>query len=149
MSTASLSIDRTSLSLSALVIADDSTTYRLAKGGFGRPAMTWRTTFAPDSINVHGSEPIAAVKEQTSIPAEVIVLGATWAAVDTAVTALETAVSQFSYDVTQTTGGVARAWAASPASWSSASSTVEPFNVDQKFEVLRLTIPVYPISSTS
>jgi len=145
---ASLTIDCSSISQPDVVLSDSSDTYRLALGGFGRPGITWRTTYAPDSINVHGSEAIAAVKEQTSIPAEVIVLGTDWTAVETAIDALDAALSQWSYTVTQTAGGVTRTWSAGPASWSSSSNAVESYNVDQAFDVLTLTIPVYPIPGT-
>lgn len=141
---ASIDIDRTSLSLGALTVSDSSDTYRLARGGFGRPAITWRTTNAPDSDNVHGSELITAVKEQTSIPLTVLILGDTWDEVEAAIDVLDEALSQFSYPVTQTVGGVARVWAASPASWAS-TDPIESWNVAECIEVLNVTIPVQPI----
>jgi hypothetical protein len=145
MSMATVSIDRSSLTLAALVIADDGATYQLTKDGLGEPGISWRTTSMPDSQDVHGSEPLSHVKEQTSIPLEVMVKAASSSALKTAVTALKKALSQFSYPVTVTVDGVADTWSASPASWS--RGTVQPGQVAQFFTVLTITIPVYPIAS--
>lgn len=148
MSTVTVSIDRSSLpgALSPLVIADDGATYQIGQDGLGRPARSWRTTNMPDSADVHGSEPIAAVLEQTSIPLEVIVKAASSAALNTAVEALFDALSQFTYKVTVTVDGVAKTWSASPAPIAPKAPT-GPSQVAQFFEVFTVTVPVYPIAS--
>lgn len=145
-STATVSIDRTSLTLSALAITDDGATYQLKQDGLTRPAITWRLTSVPDSINIHGTEYIGVAKEQTSIPLEVIVKSTTSSALNTAVVALETALSQFTYTVTVTVDGVAKVWTAGPASWSFPMPT-GPSDVAQFFTLMTVSIPVYPIAS--
>lgn len=144
MSTAEVSIDRSSLSLAALVVSDDGATYQIKQDGLTRPGITWRLTAAPDSADVHGTEYVAAVKEQTSLPLDVIVKAASSAALDTACVALEDALSQFSYPVTVTVDGVAKVWSSSPAAWSYSRPT-DLAEVQQHFTVMTLTIPVYPI----
>lgn len=146
MSTVSVSIDRSSLSLAALVATDNDATYRIAMDGLGEPGITWRKTSMPDSQDTHGTEYVSAVKEQTSIPLSVIVMAASSAALKTARDALFDALSQFTYMVTVTVDGVAETWDAGPADWSR-STTVQPGQVAQFFAAYTITIPVYPISS--
>src|SRR5690349_11923378 len=146
MSTVSVSLDRSSLSLAALVAADDGATYQIAQDGLGDPGITWRKLTMPDSNDVHGSEYVAAVKEQSSIPLTIIVKASSSAALKTARDALFDALSQFAYTVTVTVDGVAEAWAAGPADWSR-STTVQPGQVAQFFTVLTITIPVYPVAA--
>lgn len=143
-----VSIDRSSLSLAALTI-DDTTAapYMLMVDGLGRPAITWRLTSMPDSADAHGTEYIAAVKEQSSLPLRVMVRAGTSAALNTAVTDLEDALSQFSYTVTVTVDGVAKTWSCSPAAYGIDGSQVDYFKVVQHYEVLTITVPVYPIAS--
>lgn len=149
MSTATVSIDRSALSLSPLVIADDGATYRLTERGLGRPGVTWRMGAMPDSADVHGTEYISAAKEQSSLPLEVAVTASTTSALSAAVVALEAAVSQFSYDVTVTVDGVGRTWSCGPASYASANGAFDAGMVAAHFDVLSITIPVYPIPEAS
>lgn len=146
--TTTVSIDRSSLSLAALVI-DDTTAapYMLMGDGLGRPAITWRLLPMPDSNDVHGTEYVAAVKEQSGLPLRVMVKADTAAALDSAVTALEDALSQFTYSVTVTVAGVSKVWSCSPASYGLDVGQVEFWKVQQNYEVLTITIPVYPIAS--
>lgn len=148
MSTASVSIDRTALSMSALTISGDGTgTYSLTAKGLGRPAITARSTWFPDSPDVHGSRLRSAVKEQSSLPLEVVVQAASASALDAAVTALSDALWQFSFTTTVTVDGVSKVWTCSPASWAVASGVVEVSHAAAFLEVLTITIPVYPIPS--
>jgi hypothetical protein len=146
MSTVTVAIDRASLSLSALTIANDGATYQIGMDGLSRPGRTWRITSAPDSADVHGSVPIAAALEQTSIPLEVIVKSTSSSALNTAVDALFAALSQFIYPVTVTVDGVAKVWSASPATVTPKAAT-GPAQVAQFFEVFTVTIPIYPVSA--
>lgn len=146
--TASVSIDRTSLSLPALVIVSADTnptaTYVLTASGLGRPAITWRETKMPDSPNIAGSELLNAVKEQASLPLEVLVQSDTAANLDAAVQALADAVWQFSYDVTVTIDGVVKVWSCTPAGFAPSSGNEEAAKWLQRVDVLAITIPVYP-----
>lgn len=148
---ASVSIDRTSLSLSPLVIVgpgDASTTYLLTKNGLGRPGVTQRLTYMPDSPYIHGSELLAAAQEQSSLPLEIVVQAATASALDAAVQALADAVFQFSYTVTVTpASGVSKTWACDPAALAPSSGGEIDAAWLQFVDVLKVTIPVYPIPS--
>lgn len=144
MIAASVTIDRSSLSEADLTIAD-SGTYCLTEKGLGRPGITWRKATAPDSADVHGSEYFAAVKEQTSLPLEVAILADSSAELEAAIDELTDALSQFTYTVTVTVGGVSKVWDAGPADWSAASGLVEFSKANRFFDVLKVTIPIYPI----
>ena len=146
MSTVTVSVDRTSLSLSALAITDDGSTYQIGLDGLGRPGRVWRFTDMPPSSDAHGTEHVAAVLEETTLPLEVIVKAASSSALNTAVDALFAALSQFAYDVTVTVDGVAKTWSAAPAAVAP-KAAIGPGQVAQFFEVFTVTIPVYPIAS--
>lgn len=142
---ASVSIDRSSLSLSALTISSTgSGTYTLTETGLGRPAITARTT-SVSSPWFHGSTHVAVTKDQTALPLEVLVQAASSTALDTAIDALDAALWQFDYDVTVTVDGVAKVWSCSPASWSIAESLTSHGRAVQYVELLTITIPCYPI----
>lgn len=143
--TASVSIDRTSLALSALVISDAGATYLLTDKGLGRPATTRRNTYAPESPDMHGSLLLNSVKEQSALPLEVIVQADTAADLDAAIQALFDALDQFTYNTTVTVDGVAKVWASSPAAYGASDGYVDHSRVAQFFDVLAITIPVYPI----
>lgn len=145
MSVASISIDRTSLTLSALVVADDGTTYRPTPDGIGRPGISWRLTAMPDSADSHGTEYVAAVKEQSSMPLQVKVYADSSAALDAACDALEEALSQFAYTMTVTVDGVAKTWTCAPASWQ--VSNFDSGEVAAHIATYAITVPVYPIAS--
>ena len=144
----SWSIDRTSLSLSDLVIDSTPTsTYTFADGGVGRVGITRRDTFATDSPFVDGRMRTASVKEESSLAGIVIVQGASWSAVDTSVTALQTALDQFVYTVTDVRSGVSKVWTAYPASVGAVDGVVTVDNVSQFYTVVSIGIPVDPVSA--
>lgn len=109
--TASVSIDRTSLSLSPLVISN-------TPGGtvwledFQLPAFAARKRYAPDSAHVPGSRLLTATLEAAELPLTINVRGASPAATATLQAEVEAALSQFSYDLTLTVDGVATVYEA-------------------------------------
>lgn len=144
----SWSIDRSGLSLSDLVIDSDPTsTYTFAQGGVGRVGVSPRETFATDSAFVDGRMRTSVVRDESSLPGIVIVQGASWSAVDTAVTALETALWQFIYTLTEVKDGVSKVWTAYPATVGAADGVVTVDNIEQFYTVVSLGIPVYPVSA--
>jgi hypothetical protein len=149
VSTVTVSIDRSSLSLTALVASDDGATYQIKQDGLTRPAITWRLTAAPDSADVHGTEYVAAAKEQTSLPLDIIVKAASSAALNTACVALEDALSQFTYTATVVVDGVTKVWSCAPAAYSPTSGLIEFGMVNGHFDVFTVTIPVYPIPGSA
>lgn len=145
MVTASVSIDRTSLSLSPLVIdTAAASTYRLGDGGLSRPVMTPRETKAPESRYYAGSELLAVTREQTALHLGVIIQAASSAALNTAVQALDDALWQFAYDVTVTVDGVVKVWHCTPATLGTASGLVEASHVEQFFDVFSIDLPCKP-----
>lgn len=144
----SVSIDRTSLSLSALVIDTDGfDTYYVDAAGLGRVGRTWRETTATSSPFVHGVLVTGSVLDDAVLPLVVRVQAASSSALDTAVTALEDALAQFSYPVTVVVDGVTKVWTARPATIQSTDALIDFARVTNHFEDLSISIPVYPVSA--
>src|SRR5690349_9080579 len=98
---ASVTIDRSSLSLSDLVIDSEGfSTYYIETSGLGRPAQTPRETLATASPFVNGQSRTTVVYEETTLVLQVRVQASSSAALDTAIVALEAALKQFTYSVT-------------------------------------------------
>lgn len=144
--TLTISIDRTSLSLSPLVLSASLGT-TLGIVGYQAPALAWRLGYLPDSDDVHGSELQSAAYQQA-------ILGFDWVrdggATETQVAAsyaeVAAAIGQFSYTVTtQVSGAPAQVWSADPGSMP-ASPRSYPDLVNRN-PVYAVTIPVYPIAS--
>lgn len=127
----------------AVTIDDDGPTYRLTEDGVGRPGMSHRIVYAPDSPYTHGSEKVSAAREQTSLPLRFKVFAASTAALEAACDVLEAALSQFTYTATVTEDGVSKIWNCDPASWS--SGLVDSGEVAAKIRTYTVTIPVHPI----
>lgn len=126
-----------------LVIADDGTTYQLAEDGLGRPARSWRVSKAPDSPDIHGSEAIGAALEESELPVRLIVKAASTSALNTALDALELALSQFAYDVTVTIDGQARVWSCGPAD---SQASLDSGQASAHLSNVSVAFPVYPIA---
>lgn len=147
-SLATVTIDRSGLSLTDLTIeTSGSGTYVIDQGGLGRVGMTSRETLATASPFVHGQLRTQVVLEESSLPLVVRVQSTTSAGLNTAVTALETALRQFTYTVTVTVDGVAKAWDAHPATIGSVDGLTAYERQIDYFEVLSISIPVYPVAS--
>jgi hypothetical protein len=141
MSTASVTIDRTSLSLPDLVISDDGATYRLTEDGVGYVVQSVRVTTAPDSADVDGSEIIGFAREATSLSLEFHVIGASSAAVAASVAALEAAFYRLEYDVTRTVDGVSTTWSGGPCALRPKRGAVDSGVVAAHFDTFAVTIP--------
>lgn len=144
----SVSVDRTELSLSALVIDTEGFgTYYIDKTGLGRVGRTPRETFASASPFVHGQSRTSVVLEESSLTLNVRVQAASSSALNTAVTALEDALFQFAYTVTVVMDGVTKVYDAYPATLNSADGLIAFERVQAFHEDLAITIPVYPVAS--
>lgn len=144
--TATVSISRTALALTALVIADDGAEpYSLTATGLGRPEITPRNTYAPDSRYINGSELVAVTREQSALPLEVLVQADSAVTLHNAIAALDDAIWQFTYTVTITVGGVAQVWTCSPGVLNTVSGTVDHGHADQHMAVVALALPCHPI----
>lgn len=143
--TTTLSIDRSSLSLSPLVIhgakAEGPMWFR--PGDLAAPDWAVRSSYAPDSDWVAGRQLLNSVMDQAAL----VLLVNIGPAADAATlggyrSALEAAVGQFIYGVTLTIDGVAQVWSAerTAVQYGDLSSRVSPLFTDYA----ALTIPVNP-----
>jgi hypothetical protein len=148
--TLTISIGRTSLSLSPLLFSGSLDGTELGVVNFQPPARLSRVTYAPDSIDVHGSEAIGASWQQA-------ILGWDWvldgAANETALQAkydeVVAAVGQFSYAVTtQANGAPAQVWAADMGSVTPPARTYVDLAHPNAL-VVSVSIPVYPIPGSA
>jgi len=146
--TLTISIDRTGLSLGALAFSGalDGTTLGIV--GYQPPALQSRVTYAPDSINIHGSEAIAASWQQAILGFDWVRDGdSTETEVQASYAEVAAAIAQFSYVVTtQVSGAPAQLWRADPGSIVPAARTYS--DLTYRNPVYAVTLPVYPIPGT-
>lgn len=114
----SLSIDRTALSLSPLVLANNpSGAYIYPEEGLSEPMFPPRVTWAPDSRFIPGRLALGSVIDAGTIPLSVTVRGASTADLQAKKIALMVALAQIAYAVTMTVDGVeVGTWDAMPGS---------------------------------
>lgn len=142
---ASVSIDRTSLSLSALDLPGiPSTTVALwlPEDGINRPLFAYRLGYAPDSAYMAGRAPLTAALGDGVLNIVVYARGTDATTLAAQRTLLTTALSQWAYDITVTVGGVAEtyeAWPSRPA-WGLADSGMAGAFLDKA----TAAIPVNP-----
>lgn len=142
MSIASVSIDRSSLSLAPLVVSDDGPTYRFTEDGVGYVVQSVRTLTMPDSADVDGSEIIGFSREATALALEFHIFGASAAAVAASVAEWETALFRLDYPVTRTVDGVSVTYSAGPCALRPARSSVDSGVTAAHFDTFRVTIPL-------
>jgi len=140
-----VSIDRSSLSLSALAIASTyQTGLYLADQGLGRPAKTWVRNYAT-ARDWNGAVPVDARLDQSSVALSIYIQGTSTSDLESRYAALEAALYQFTYNLTVTVDGTAKVWAAEAADITPAGYDVS-FTL-QYLQLVAVTIPVYPISA--
>lgn len=146
MSTLLVSIDRSALSLSPLVLSGTAGAQPLAVASYQEPAIMHRIRYAPQSDYIHGSLALGSVLDHTLLQFDVFPdAAATESAARTALVTLRVALNQFSYAVTVTINGVAETWRCDPGSVGAAQRTyvnMHHFNV-----VHPVSIPCYPVRS--
>ena len=116
---------------------------------YQQPASQQRVAYAPDSINVHGSEAIGSSLQQALLPFDwVRDDDATETQVQASRKEVEAALAQFSYTVTtQVSGAPAEVWRADPGSQVPSPRTYE--DLANRNPVYAVTIPVYPIPGSA
>lgn len=140
-----VTIDRTGLSLSPLVLSgtDDSTD--LGVVNFTRPGEQMRLSQMPDSMATHGTEFTGASLQQGILSFDYVIDRADDEAdVQTFRRAVSAAVQQFSFAVTTQEGNAAA------EVWSANAGSVAPLSrvytdLANNNPVLNVSIPVYPI----
>jgi hypothetical protein len=144
--TLTITVDRTSLSLSALVFSASLDANALGIVGYQPPALQQRIAYAPDSVNIHGSEAIAASYQQAVLGWDWIRDGATEAQVQTSFDEVADALAQFSFTITtQVSGATAQVWSADPGSMTPAARSYVDL-VNPGIQVFSASVPVYPIA---
>lgn len=141
----SVTIDRTALSLTDLVIADDPTTgLWLQENGQGRPGKLWRRTLVSSPFG-HGSVQTQATLEQASIPLTIYAQAASTAALRTMKATLEAALHQWIYSLTLTEDGQAETFECDCAdvSWGDFDSGMTRAHLARA----TVTIPCYPVGA--
>ena len=140
-----VSIDRSSLTLAALVISNTPGAYWLPEDGFTEPEFDQRQTFASDSPDTAGSLLIQSVQGVGSFGCTVYTQASTAAALKAQKRALEAAVYQFSYTLSLTIVGAPDTYAAMPGrvSWGEVDSGM----VGALLARAAVTIPVQPLGA--
>lgn len=145
--TLTVSIDRTSLSLAALVFSATLDANALGIVAYQPPSMQSRLAYMPDSFDVNGSEAIGASWQQAILGFDwVRDNGATETQVQASYAEVLAAIGQFAFPVTtQVSGAPAQVWSANRGSMSAAPRTYS--DLTYRNPVYAVTIPVYPIAS--
>lgn len=140
-----ITIDRTSLSLSPLVLSGSEDGNDLGVTSYQAPALQARIGYAPDSANIDGSEAISAAWQQSLMSFNYV---ADRAADETESRAsyaeVVAALAQFEYLVTTVENGApAQIWTANRGSIAPPQRSYGDMVSGQP--VYAITIPVYPI----
>lgn len=145
-SVGTITIGCSSIGADDIVISTDGfSTYYVDKAGLGRVARIPRETFATASPFMDGQARTQVVWDESSYPLVMRVQADSTAALDSAIGALENALSQFIYPVTDLLDGVTKVWTAFPATWNSTDGLRAFERVMAYHEDLAITIPVDPI----
>jgi hypothetical protein len=143
MSTFTVSIDRTDLSLSALVIQGNT-----RQAGWNAMPGWQIPDFMPvvetaSSPYLHGSVATGWRYQDGILSGDVFPVVADAAALATAVAEMRAALGRLSYTVTTNVNGDVSVWSAQPGSMT--RSPLDAIKVGRNEPVWSLTIPVYPI----
>jgi hypothetical protein len=143
-----VSIDRTSLSLSPLVFSATADANPLGLAAYTPPARQARVIYAPDSINIHGSEALGMSWQQALLNFDWFRESTTEAQLQAAYAEVVAAVEQFSYLVTtQVSDAPAEVWRADPGSVT--PSQRDYADLANLSPVYSVSIPVYPIPGSA
>jgi len=142
-----VSIDRTSLSLSPLVLSGTNDATELGVTGYVEPAIDWRIRYAPDSDYAHGSTALSAALQQTVLNFDAVTDQATTETAARALIAeLRTALGQFAFAVTVTVGDAApEVWSCNPGSVGAAARNY--VDLRDHNAIYPVSIPCHPVRS--
>lgn len=144
MTAISVAFDRTTLSLSTLTVTNTpGGTYWIPSEGTEWPKFARRKTRAPASPYLSGPGVLLAkVADGGTLPLTVYASGATTAALETAKDALQAAVDQWSYTLTLTIDGTARAFIAECSDEEITWGEINPGMVRAKIARGSLVVPL-------
>lgn len=145
-----VSIDRTSLALPALVFSAAAGASDLGLTGYQEPAMQPRIDYAPASRITHGEVSLGWAWQQTLLNFSFTTIVATEAESRTLIAAVRSAITQVpTYSVTVTVSGApAETWRCDPGSLTpdAARSLVD---MKQVRPVWSVSIPCYPVRTVA
>lgn len=147
--TLTITISRTELGLDPLVFSGADDGEVLGVVAYTEPALQRRVAYAPDSVDVDGSEAVAASWQQSMLNFDWVRDGdATEAQVQASRNEVRDAVGQFAYTVTtQVNGAPVEVWAADGGSQT--PSPRDYLNLAYRNPVYAVSIPVYPIPGSA
>lgn len=142
-----ITIDRTGLSLSPLVLSgvDDDHDYGIT--AYQPPALQARVGYMPDSGDIDGSEAISSSWQQSLLGFSFVPDHADDETdVQASYAEVAAAVGQFSFTVTtQVSGAPAQVWSADRGSIALAAGSRSYLDLTAVPPVYSITIPVYPV----
>lgn len=145
--TLTITISRTSLpgSLSPLVLSGSVDSNALGIVNYQPPARLSRITYAPDPVDIDGSEDIAVAWQDSLLNFDWMPdQASTWTVVQTSYADIVAALGQFSYTVTtQVSSAPAEVWTAKRGSITPPG--LDFVNMAYRRPVYAVTIPVRPI----
>lgn len=146
MTSISVVLSRTALTLDPLTISQDftGTTYWLPNGDLEWPRFTKRKEHAPPSRYLSGRTLLSRVDDTATLPLVIYATAGTSSALDTAKTALEAALNQWTYSLTLTVDGVARTYTAECADDDISWGAIDSGMVRAKLARGSVVIPLYP-----
>lgn len=147
MATITISIDRTALSLSPLVMDGNADgTSGLAVANYTDPALQARIQYAPSSLEQHGDLALGWTWQQTILGFDVFPDDqASEAAAQALVDELRDAITQaLEFDVTVTKGGSVEVWTCNPGSLVPVGGRTVA-NLEEHDAVWTVTLPCFPV----
>ena len=117
----------------------------LPEDGIGRPDITWRLGYAPNSSDMHGAVLLSATKEMSSLPLSLYFRADTSAALAALEAEWTAALEQWSYTARLLIDGQGATWSCDPTSprW----GAVDSGEVRAHLSHASVVIPVYPIGA--
>ncbi len=150
MSSLIITISRTSLGLTPLVLSGSEDGTPLGVTGYTEPAPVPQVHYAPDSPHENGSIPLSVTWPLTIVGFSVVANhAATESEMKAKIAELRTAIAQFSYDTTVAVNDApAETWACHPGSLTPVGgrTSVDLQHYDPEWSV---TIPAQPFPTTA
>lgn len=144
MATASLAIDRTDMSLSALEFSgSNGTTFGLID--LSEPVVIPRTQYAAQAMFLDGSVATSSTWDLSAIAAVIEIKAASDAALKTAYLEVVAALKRIRFQATITKNGVATVYQSQGRGGLAPARNLDKLALDRKTQLYNLTIPVHPV----
>jgi hypothetical protein len=145
VSTLTITLSRTELALSPLILSGSDDANAIGITNYQEPPRQSRVAYAPDSAYVHGSTALAGVWQQSILAFDIVTdQAATEAASRTLVASVLAAIGQFSYTATVVVDGApSEAWACDMGSMTGPPR--DYFSLQGHDPVWSVLIPCHPL----